>query len=132
MSERTVQKPKRVPGKERSGGRSARRALRSAPDFRMLPGLENTLPVTEVMDGGQVEMIDDASMDILENVGVHFRDSVAIADWKKAGAKVVDETVYLDRDMVRELIATIPADFTYHARDPKKNVRLGGKHASRH
>lgn len=31
--------------------------------------------------------------------------------------------------MVRELISTIPAQFTYHARDPKKNLALGGKHA---
>ena len=30
---------------------------------------------------------------------------------------------------VRELIAGIPSDFTYHARDPQKNVRLGGRHS---
>lgn len=95
----------------------------------MLPGLRNALPHCEVMDGAQVERIDAASMDILENVGVHFRDAIAIAEWKRAGAKVVDETVYLDRGLVRELIPTIPADFTYHARDPKKNVALGGRQA---
>ncbi len=55
----------------RSGGRAARRALRQAPDFAMLPGLGNKLPFCEVMDGAQVERIDAASMDILENVGVH-------------------------------------------------------------
>ena len=37
--------------------------------------------------------------------------------------------VYLDRGLVRELIATIPAEFTYHARDPKKNVHLGGRNS---
>ena len=94
-----------------------------APNFEMLPGLRNALPHCEVMDGAQVERIDAASMDILENVGVHFRDAIAIAEWKRAGAKVVDETVYLDRGLVRELIATIPADFTYHASDRKKKRR---------
>jgi trimethylamine---corrinoid protein Co-methyltransferase len=113
----------------RAGGRSARRALRSAPQHDMLPGLRNTLPLCEVMDGSQVERIDAASMDILENTGVHFRDPIAIADWKRVGAKVVDETVFLDRDLVRDLIATIPSDFTYHARNPARNVRLGGRHA---
>ena len=115
--------------RSRSGGRAARRSLRTAPDFAMLPGLTRNIPVCEVMDGAQVERIDKASMDILENVGVHFRDEIALADWKRVGAKVVGETVYLDRGLVRELIATIPSDFTYHARDPKKNVRLGGKHS---
>ncbi len=113
----------------RAGGRSARRAIRTAPNFEMLPGLTGTLPLCEVLDGGQVERIDAASLDILENVGVQFRDPIALADWKRAGAKVEDEMVYLDRGLVRDLIATIPSDFTYHARDKKKNVRLGGRHS---
>jgi len=113
----------------RSGGRSARRALRQAPNHTMLAGLKNMLPMCEVMDGALVEQLDAASMDILENVGVHFRDDIALADWKRIGAKVVGEHVYLDRGLVRELIKTIPSDFTYHARDPQKNIRLGGRHS---
>ncbi|WP_170435550.1 trimethylamine methyltransferase family protein [Ruegeria arenilitoris] len=113
----------------RSGGRAARRALRTAPSFDMLPVLTRNIPLCEVMDGSQVERIDAASMDILENVGVQFRDPIALADWKAAGAKVDGERVYLDRGLVRDLIATIPSDFIYHARDPRKNVRLGGPHA---
>ncbi len=113
----------------RSGGRSARRAQRTAPQFDMLPGLTGNIPLCEVMDGSQVERIDNASMDLLENVGVQFRDPIALEDWKCAGAKVVDEMVFLDRGLVRELIATIPSNFIYHARDPQKNVRLGGRHS---
>ena len=113
----------------RAGGRKARRALRTARDFQMLPGLSNQLPLCEVMDGAQVEKIDAASMDILENVGVVFRDEIALQDWKNAGAKVEGETVYLDRGLVRELIKTIPETFTYHARNPANNVALGGNQA---
>ena len=47
----------------RAGGRAARRAIRTAPNFEMLPGLENTLPLCEVMDGGEVERIDAAQLD---------------------------------------------------------------------
>ncbi|SEL20985.1 trimethylamine---corrinoid protein Co-methyltransferase [Roseovarius azorensis] len=118
-----------APSRARAGGRSARRAIRTAPKFDMLPGLTRALPVCEVMDGAQVERIDAASMDILENVGVQFRDPIALEDWKRAGARVAGEMVYLDRGLVRELIATIPETFTYHARDPQKNVRLGGRHS---
>ena len=115
--------------RSRAGGRDARRALRAAPKVAMLPGLMNTLPFTELMDPAHVEKIDAASMDILENVGVQFRDEIALADWKRAGAKVEGELVFLDRGLVRELIKTIPETFTYHARDPLKNVALGGRQA---
>ena len=117
------------PKRTRSGGRASRQSIRSIRDVKMLPGLTRKIPLCEVMDGAQVEMIDNASMDILENVGVQFRDSIALEDWKKVGAKVVGEMVYLDRGLVRDLIATIPSDFTYHARNPEHNVRLGGPHS---
>ncbi|WP_370267516.1 trimethylamine methyltransferase family protein [Nioella sp.] len=113
----------------RAGGRTARRSLRSTTDSTMLPGLVNALPRCEVMDEEKVHLIDAASMDILENVGVVFRDDIALADWKRAGADVRGDRVHLDRGLVRDLIATIPADFTYHARNPAHNVRLGGRHA---
>lgn len=113
----------------RSGGRSARRAIREAHDFSMLPGLVNALPPCEVMDEEQVRRIDDASMSILENVGIVFRDPIALEDWRRAGAEVDGELVRIDRGLIRALIATIPSDFTYHARNPDRNIRLGGKHA---
>ena len=117
-------------GKHRRGGRSSRRTMREDVREAMLPQLTRGLPLTEPMSPGQVERIDAASMDILETVGVVFRDPIAIADWKAAGADVRDgDRVHLDRGMVRELIATIPSDITLHARDPGKTVKLGGPHS---
>src|SRR5210317_212990 len=110
-------------------GRSARAAARQKRDVKMLPALKRNLPLTEPMNQEQIERMDAASMHILENVGVHFRDPIAIDDWKRVGAKVVDETVFLDRHMVRELISTIPSSFTYHARNPDKNLPFGNDHA---
>ena len=60
----------------------------------------------EPMDEEQIHRIDKTSI-ISENIGVHFRDPIAIADWKNAGAKVVDETADLDRHLVKA-ISTIP------------------------
>ena len=48
-------------------------------------------------------------MAILEEVGVVFRDPIALDDWKRAGADVRGERVHLDRGLVMELITTIPA-----------------------
>ena len=106
-----------------------RAAARQKRDVKMLPALKRNLPLTEPMNQEQIERMDAASMHILENVGVHFRDPIAIADWKRVGAKVVDETVFLDRHMVRELISTIPSEFTYHARNPEHNLPFGKGHS---
>ncbi|MEO0371144.1 MAG: trimethylamine methyltransferase family protein [Pseudomonadota bacterium] len=111
-------------------GRGARKANRQARDFTMLPALKRRMPLTEPMSLEEVERIDAASMNILENVGVVFRDDIAIEDWKRAGADVRDgDRVHLDRGMVRELIATIPETFTYHARNPANNLPFGRDHA---
>ncbi|MEM6587468.1 MAG: trimethylamine methyltransferase family protein [Pseudomonadota bacterium] len=111
-------------------GRGARKANRQARDFTMLPALKRRMPLTEPMSPEEVERVDAASMDILENVGVVFRDDIAIEDWKRAGADIRDgDRVHLDRGLVRELIATIPETFTYHARNPANNLPFGRDHA---
>lgn len=115
--------------KARAGGRSARRALRSGHDVMLLPGLSRALPTCELMDTGQIERLDEASMHILENTGVVYRDPVALEDWRRVGAKGVSETVYLDRGLMTDLIATIAADFTCSARNPSNNLRLGGQNS---
>ena len=111
----------------RRGGREARRIVRTAPKVEMLPTLRRGLPVVEPMDAEQVERIHEASLAILEEVGVVFRDPIALEDWRKAGADVrADDRVHLDRGLVMDLIRTIPPDIEYFARNPEKNVRLGG------
>jgi trimethylamine--corrinoid protein Co-methyltransferase len=113
----------------RSGGRSKRRALRSGNLEAMLPGLRINLPLTEPLDPDQIEKIDRASLDILEEIGVVFRDPIAIEDWKRAGARVDGDLVRFDRYQIKELISTIPSRITYHARDPGKNIDIGGPYA---
>jgi len=109
-------------------GRGARKKIRQTRDTKMLPALKRKLPLTEPMNAEEIQRIDEASMHILENIGVIFRDDIALADWKKAGAKIDGDRVYLDRGLVRELIKTIPPSFTYHARNPANNLPFGQDH----
>ncbi|MEY9999321.1 trimethylamine methyltransferase family protein [Sinorhizobium fredii] len=111
----------------RRGGRDARRVLRTTPKFQMLPTLRRGLPDIAPMNEEQIERIHNASMDILEEVGVVFRDPIALEDWKRAGADVRGERVHLDRALVMDLIRTIPPEIKYYARNPENNVELGGK-----
>ncbi|MGB1249679.1 MAG: trimethylamine methyltransferase family protein [Candidatus Promineifilaceae bacterium] len=115
--------------KRRSGGSQAKRhsiAVRRDP---MLPHLTRNMPVVEPLDQAQIERIDHESMRILEEVGVIFRDKIALQHWRDAGAKVEGERVYADRAHIKELIKSIPTDITLNARDPQKTVKLGGKNS---
>ncbi len=129
MSESIKQTEADAPKRGSRSGRQAMRAHRSKPKVTMLPHLKQALPLVEPLNPDEIKKIDDASMAILEEVGVVFRDPIALEDWKKAGARVQGELVKFDREHIRELITTIPSDITFHARDPEKNLEVGGKNS---
>ena len=110
----------------RAGGRDGRRALRSAPMIS-LPTLVRDIPTYELLPSEAVELIHLESVKILEEVGCEFRDEQAIASWKAAGADVKGSRVHIDRTMLMELVAKIPPEFTLHARNAERTVKVGGK-----
>ncbi|NMD07382.1 MAG: trimethylamine methyltransferase, partial [Phyllobacteriaceae bacterium] len=110
----------------RSGGRDGRRAMRGAPQISF-PTLVRNIPTYEILPNEAVELIHDESMKILEEVGCEFRDDEAPAMWKAAGADVQGTRVRIDRALLMQLISTVPPEFTLHARNPERTVRVGGK-----
>ena len=106
-------------------GRSVRKKIRQKRNIKMFPALNNKLPLTEPLDSEQILKIDNASMEILENVGVVFRDSIALDDWRRKGAKIRGDIVFPDRHLIRDLIKTIPSDFTICARNKDNNLEFG-------
>lgn len=111
--------------RRRGGGRDARRAARSQRRDPMLPWLERNVPAVEVIDSEGVERLHDASMRILEQTGIDFRDDIALADWRAAGAQVDGARVRIPRELIEERMRTIPGRIRLHARDPDKSVELG-------
>ena len=77
-----------------------------------------------------VEKIHNASMRILEEIGMAFMDAEALVLWEKAGAKVdhTREHVWIERGLLLDLVAQAPLTFTWHARNPKYNLTIGGNH----
>jgi len=58
---------------------------------------------------------------------VDFLDNPeALALWKDAGADIDGNRVRIPRGLARTLCASAPAEFTQLARNPEKNVRIGG------
>jgi len=110
----------------RRGGREARRQARTAVQIRALPVLERRVPVYEVLNPAGLERIHEASLQILEQVGIDFRDAEALELWKEAGAEVERWRVRIPRELLMALVAKAPAEFTVHARNPERSTVIGG------
>ncbi len=91
------------------------------------PTLVRDIPTYELLPAEAVELIHEESMKILEEVGCEFRDDQAPAQWKAAGADVQGTRVRIDRALLMELISSAPSEFTLHARNPARTVKVGGK-----
>ena len=106
-------------------GRDARAAKRRTRTRSWLPELERRIPWVNLLSDDQVQVIHDASMDVVEEVGVEFRCDDALALWRDAGAAVDGARVRLDREHLMALVGTAPSSYTMVARDPTHTVTVG-------
>ena len=65
----------------------------------------------EFLTKDQVEQVHDASMQILQKVGIDFRYPPALEILKKGGAKVDGERVFFPAQLVEAQIKKAPAEF---------------------
>ncbi|MEM7041331.1 MAG: trimethylamine methyltransferase family protein [Pseudomonadota bacterium] len=110
----------------RRGGRASRREARSVVEVQGWPVLERKVPVYEVLSEDRLETLHRASLKLLEEVGIDFRDDEAAAMWRDAGADVQGHRVYIPEALVMDLVAKAPSRFTLQARNPEKNTEIGG------
>jgi trimethylamine--corrinoid protein Co-methyltransferase len=76
----------------------------------------------------EVHAIHEATMRVLETVGVDFGYEPAVEVFKKAGFKVDGKRVFFAPQQVMEHVAKAPSEYTLQARNPEKNVTIGGDH----
>ena len=115
--------------KKRSGGRTARQAARSAPVRQGVPYITRNIPFYDVLVVEGLALIEKNAGTILQEIGVEFRgDAEALQIWKDAGADINGERVRIPKGLCKKLIQdNAPAEFTQHARNPQRSVRIGGK-----
>jgi trimethylamine--corrinoid protein Co-methyltransferase len=71
--------------------------------------------------------LEDQADWLIQEIGLEFRgDDEALRIWREAGADVEGTRVKAPRGMIRGLCSTAPAEFTQHARNPERSVRIGG------
>ena len=90
--------------------------------------IERNIPLYEFLDEATLEIIEYNAETVLEEIGVNFVDSPeALERWRSVGATIEGERVRIPRGLARELCKTAPSKFVQHARNPERNVEIGGK-----
>ena len=111
----------------RGGGGAARRAERTAVRIETAKYIERNIPNFEILTAEALEVIEANAEKVLAEIGVNFVNNPAALDrWRAAGAEIEGERVRIPRGLARQLCATAPSTYTQHARNPDRNVVIGG------
>ena len=112
----------------RPSARDAKRAARAARAGMSVPYITRKIPCYQVLGEEGLTTIENNADTILEEIGIDFReDPEALSIWKAAGADVQGERGRMPRGICRQLIqATAPREFVQQARNPARNVVIGG------
>ena len=115
--------------RRRRSTRDSRRANRNQ-GFAQLPfaALSNPYAPMEILSADQLETIHQASLNILRDIGLRVENPTALKLLTDARADVDHDNCHVrfDPALVEELIQDLPTEFTIHARNPDKTVRMGG------
>ncbi len=90
--------------------------------------ITNPYKPLEILSEDQVETIHDASLHILENLGIEVMSDQALDLLAAAGAEVerADNMVRFDRALIEELVGKAPSEVTLTPRNPERRITLGG------
>jgi len=112
----------------RPSGREAKRAARTAQSAAHVPYITRKIPCYEVLGPEGLELLERNADTILEEIGIDFREDPEVLEiWRSAGADVKGERVHMPRGMCRTIIQrTAPREFVQVARNPARNVVIGG------
>ncbi|MGI9508100.1 MAG: trimethylamine methyltransferase family protein, partial [Geminicoccaceae bacterium] len=106
-----------------------RRERTSKVNQRPWRQVENPFPPIEILDEAGLLAIENAALTVLEEVGMDFLHPSAHDILKRAGAEIEPgkDRVRFDRGLIMESVAKAPARYTLHARNPERNLEIGGR-----
>ncbi|MEE9446580.1 MAG: trimethylamine methyltransferase family protein [Arenicellales bacterium] len=109
--------------------RRSRKGQSATPDAATAPAyIKRNIPLYEVLGEEGLQQIEANADKILEEIGIDFSDDAeALELWKQAGADVKGDRVRFPKGLCRSIIQkTAPKQYTQHARNPERNVEIGG------
>lgn len=75
----------------------------------------------------QIQEIHQASLNLLEQVGVHVANEQALALYRQGGARIEGQRVRIPPALVEAALASAPAEVLLAGRDPGQDVVLAGR-----
>ena len=82
----------------------------------------------QILSKEELAKIHEATLWILKEVGIAFKENEALAIFKKHGVKIDGEVVYLDKKTIEKALESAPSEFILEARNASKSVTIGGDH----
>jgi trimethylamine--corrinoid protein Co-methyltransferase len=108
--------------------RGRARSTATEPVIHQLPWrqVENSHGPLPILDPEGVERIHEASLRVLEELGIELWSEEARKLFADAGASVDGEIVRVGRDVIEAALASAPRSFTLTSRNPEKALEIGG------
>ncbi|MGY9072247.1 MAG: trimethylamine methyltransferase family protein [Acidimicrobiales bacterium] len=108
--------------------RGRARSTAPLPRIPQLPWrqVENSHGPLPILDPEGVDRIHDASIRVLEELGIELWSEEARQLFLDAGATVDGEVVRVGRDIIEAALETAPSSFTLTGRNAAKTIELGG------
>ena len=118
-----------MPGTIRKrGGRQARQVREQSSVPAITPFITRKIPEYVLLDEEGLSLIEENADTILQEIGIEYHYPPALKLFKQAGADVKDQRVRFPKGMCRKIIQdSAPRIFEQKARNPLRNVTIGGK-----
>lgn len=113
----------------RGRSRSDARGSRGLPVQRPWSQPVMRLATTDAVSAPDLDCIHESSIAILERIGMEVLDPQARSIFRDAGCEVDESTarVRIGREVVDRAVATAPASFVLHSRNPDRHVVIGDR-----
>lgn len=85
-----------------------------------------------LVDPKALSRIHGATLDILANTGIVFQSDECLDIFRRHGARVEGQTVFMPEKMVNKAIETTPSTFTWEARNSKRSITVGARQEGIH
>ncbi len=110
------------------GGRQARQVREQSSVPAITPFITRKIPEYVLLDEEGLSLIEENADTILQEVGIEYHYPPALKLFKQAGADIKDQLVRFPKGMCRNIIQdSAPRIFEQKARNPARNVTIGGK-----
>jgi trimethylamine--corrinoid protein Co-methyltransferase len=96
----------------------------------VIPAVDDARPRLQVLSPAAIRRIHEATLEIIERVGVRFPSAIAQDIWAAHGATVDRETgiVRVPAGIIEAALRTAPPAYTLAGRDPARDLPLDGHH----